>query len=586
MSFRTFFLFCFLSFFFAAASQTNIICTNPLAEQVMMGNYSPGNFTPSVVIDAPGAINSRIQSDISPDSLKSYLLQLQTYYNRNTGSDTVSHSRGIGAARRWAYSKFQDISFANNNRLLPFYLQFNQNICNSFQHKNICAVLPGADTSDKSIIIVEAHIDSRCESECDTGCLAEGMEDNGSGTALVIELARVMSGFTLDRSVVFMLTIGEEQGLYGADAMADYVQQKVIQVKAVFNNDIVGGIICGETSSAPSCPGLNDIDSTHVRIFTFGGFNSKHKQLARFTKLQYKENILPGAQVPMDIVIMTPEDRTNRGGDHIPFRQKNITALRLTSANEHGDVMIDTSYTDRQHSVRDILGADTNGDQIIDSFFVDFNYLARNSVINGTGIAMAALGPPTPSFTVDTVPGNRIRIEIQNEFLYTQYRVGIRTVTNDWDSVYFILGKMTDTISLCDTGTYYVSVATMDYQNTESLFSNEVIVKLMDSAGCVYTGIEEEEVWRNGIELLQNKPNPFDEVTAISVLVRGSFAAKNSYISITDMNGKEVVHLPVTLHEGMNEVLYKHGYHTTGVYFYTLFLDNKPLQTRRMFFAN
>src|ERR1019366_3737280 len=155
-------------------AQTNIICTNPIAEQVMQGNYDPATYTAPVVISHPDSISRYLQNNISPDSLKSFIVQLEAFHNRNTGSDTVSNSNGIGAARRWAFGKLQAISAGANNRLLSFYLQFDLSICNSPQHKNICAVLPGADTSDKSIVIVEAHIDSRCEVVCDTACLAQG----------------------------------------------------------------------------------------------------------------------------------------------------------------------------------------------------------------------------------------------------------------------------------------------------------------------------------------------------------------------------------------------------------------------------
>ncbi|MDB5283218.1 MAG: hypothetical protein JWO06_2293 [Bacteroidota bacterium] len=570
----------------ASFSQTNIICTNPSAEQVMKGNYDPAAYSAATIINHPDSISRYLQSNISPDSLKSYIQQLQVFHNRNTGSDTVSNINGIGAARRWAFAKFQTFSAAANSRLLPFYLQFDLGICNAPQHRNICAVLPGADTSDKSILIVEAHIDSRCEDVCDTACFAQGMEDNGSGTALVLEFSRVMSHLTLNHTIVFMLTIGEEQGLDGANAMATYVQQKGIQLKAVLNNDIVGGIICGVTSSAPSCPGLNDIDSTNVRLFSYGGFNSLHKQFARFTKLEYKQRLLPIVAVPMAIQIMTPEDRLNRGGDHIPFRQKNYTAIRMTSANENGDAMIDSTYTDRQHTSRDILGVDAHHSGTIDSFYVDFDYLARNTAINGNALAMAAIGPSTPGFTADTIPGNRIRIEILNEFNYASFRVGIRTLTNDWDSVYYMTNTLVDTLNLCDTGTYFVSVATMDFKNVESLFSHEVTVRLNSTGSCAFNDVQDIGGSGNVIELLQNKPNPFDEATTISIYSGSNFVNKKAYISITDINGKQLKQMPVLLKQGINEVLYRHGFNASGTYFYTLYIDGKPFQSRRMTFAN
>ena len=298
--------------------QTNILSTNPIAEEILLGNYNPSDYDPSVEISDHSDIANAIQNAINTDSLKSYLEVLSTFTNRNTGSDTISNSFGIGAARRWVYSKFQQFSAQNENRLVTSYLQFDRDICGMAQHRNIFAVLPGTDNTDHEVIIIEGHIDSRCDGVCDVLCDAHGMEDNGSGTALVMELARIMAKLSLKNTIVFMATIGEEQGLYGADAFADYAVAKSIPVKAVLNNDVIGGIICGKTSSAPSCPGENHIDSTQVRIFSAGNFNSSSKQLARFAKMQYQDELEPIVNIPMLISIMSGEDRTGRGGDHIP----------------------------------------------------------------------------------------------------------------------------------------------------------------------------------------------------------------------------------------------------------------------------
>jgi len=181
-----------LAFFigFSAApanAQVINICTNPAAEQVMLGMYDPATYMATTVLNHPDSISMGINANVSPDSLHAYLNSLKSFQTRNTGSDTLSPVRGIGAARRWVYDKFQQFSARNENRLLPSYLQFDTAICSITQHKNIFAVLPGTDTSDKSIIIIEGHIDSRCAGLCDTNCTAQGMEDNGSGTALVME---------------------------------------------------------------------------------------------------------------------------------------------------------------------------------------------------------------------------------------------------------------------------------------------------------------------------------------------------------------------------------------------------------------
>ena len=567
---------CIISYFFTNA-QTNIITTNSTAGQILQGNYLPSNYTATNVITNHDSIIQGINNRVSADSLKSYILKLATFQNRNTGSDTVSLITGIGAARKWVLSKFNEISSDNDNRLVTSYLQFDQQICDMYQHKNIFGVLPGTDVTNHEVIIIEGHIDSRCAGVCDSLCVAEGIEDNATGTALVIELARVMSKYTFKNTIVFMATIGEEQGLYGANAFAQYAVDNNVPIKAVLNNDVIGGVICGQTSSAPSCPGLGDIDSLQVRLFSSGGFNSPNKQLARFIKLQYKEELLPIVSVPMTLTIMSAEDRTGRGGDHIPFRQKGFPAMRFTSANEHGDASNGPGYTDRQHTSDDILGVDTDNDQIIDSFFVDFNYLKRNSITNGIGSSMAAIGPFSPDLSVNALSGPALEITITNQTQYNQYRVGIRTATNDWDSVYTINSTL-DTIYPPQSSIYFVSVASVDSLGIESLFSREVIV--------LPTGMAELKEQPKSYELLQNRPNPFDEATIISVKANTEMEYKSAEILIQDMNGTTIEKLPIQLNNEINEVTYYHGYGKVGIYAYSLVIDGKVVSTKRMIFAN
>lgn len=564
-------------------AQSNLTVTNVLADNIIKGNYDPAIFASTNPISDHQDIVAQIQNNIHADSLKAYILKMATFHNRNTGADTVSLLTGIGAARKWTYSKFQSFGAANENRLVTSYFQFNQTICSVTQHRNILAVLPGTDTAYHEVVIIEGHLDSRCETACDINCQAHGIEDNASGSALVMELARVMSAFTFKNTIVFMLTIGEEQGLYGANAFALYCQTNNIPVKAVLNNDVIGGVICGNTSSAPSCPGLNDIDSTQVRLFSYGGFNSNHKQLSRFIKLQYKEELLQHVNVPMLLTIMSAEDRTGRGGDHIPFRQKAFTAMRFTSANEHGDASNGVGYADRQHTSEDILGVDTNGDLIIDSFFVDFNYLARNAAINGTAATIAAKGPYKPDFSLNTIVGPGLIVQITDQTQYNNYRVGIRTLTNDWDSVYTINGTL-DTIYPPIATMYYISVASVDEFGMESLFSREI------SLVGAQVGIEELEGLENSnngpLSLLQNRPNPFDEITIIGVHCSSAIKYRKAWINIQDLSGKQIEIIPIKLDQEINEVSYEHGYGKTGTYLYTLYVDGKIIESKRMIFAN
>lgn len=562
-------------------AQTNILSTSSVAEQVMLGNYSGAAYLPATPTPVlPEVIAAELQAAISPDSLKASILKLASFRTRNSGSDTVSATEGFGAARRWAYQKFAEIGAANNGRLIPSYLQFDLNICGVGQHRNIFAVLPGS-VPGSGVVLVEGHMDSRCDVLCDVNCLAEGVEDNATGTALVLESARILSKYQFENTIVFLITTAEEQGLLGADAFASYVMQKNILLRAVLNNDVIGGVLCGQTSSPPSCPGLDHIDSTSVRLFSAGGFNSKHKQLARYIKLEYRENMLPLAEVPMNVRIMSPEDRTGRGGDHIPFREKGYPAMRFTSANEHGDASNGPGYSDRQHTSEDILGADTNNDGEVDSFFVDFHYLSRNALINCNALAMAARNVALPPTFSVTRTGNQLNLFWNNPVDTHTIRVALRSLTNDWDTVYTIGPGLQTELTCNPTGPVYVSVAGVDAWGAESLFSAEKIVQT--SA----TETPEDQADANNYQLFQNRPNPFDEATWISFWVKELPPSNTkASIQIFDLQGKLIQEIPVSLKQGLNEELYTHGYGVRGTFSYVLQIGGKAVDARQMVFAN
>ncbi len=560
-------------------AQNNILVTNKLADDVLKGNFNPVDFQASNIIDHPQTIIENIDNQVNTDSITEYLKVLSSFETRNSGSDTVSTTRGFGAARRWAFSKFKQFSERNENRLIPSYLQFDLEICGMNQHRNIFGILPGNDVDNHKIIIVEAHIDSRCEGLCDVECLAEGVEDNGSGIALVLELARIMSQFTYDHTIVFLLTTAEEQGLLGAQAFADYCRNEEIPIKGVFNNDVIGGVICGETSSAPSCPGFNHVDSTQVRLFSNGSLFSRNKQFVRWIKLQYEEELRPIVSIPMQITLMSAEDRTGRGGDHIPFRQNGFTAMRFTSANEHGNADVsDPDYHDRQHSIRDVLGEDTDNDGEIDSFFVDLNYLARNIVINGTAVVAAAQGVVTPEFTATRVDST-ITVTITDPLNYGKYKIGKRLLNNDFDEVFTLEGTTTFQLT-ASQNIVFVSVAAIDENGIESCFSDEV-------RPLTVSGTDEPlpPSYEKVIELFQNRPNPFDEATFINYEIKEPLPSRNGILFVKDLTGKTIKRFEAHLHVGYHEVLYTHGYNSSGTFIYGIEMDGKILAQKRMVFA-
>lgn len=571
----------FCLFCLSANAQTNILITSNEADKIIKGDFSPDDYAATDVVDHPQTIIAQIQNEINTDTIRAYLEILSAFGNRNTGSDTISNTRGFGAARRWAFRKFQEFSAQNENRLIPSYLQFDQDICGMGQHRNVFGILPGTNVDDHQVLIVEAHMDSRCETTCDVDCLAEGVEDNGSGTALVLELSRIMSKYSFQNTIVFLLTTGEEQGLLGADAFAEYCEMESIPMRAVFNNDVVGGIICGETSSAPSCPGFNHIDSTQVRLFSRGGV-SIHKGLARWIKCQYTEELLPIVRVPMLLTLMSAEDRTGRGGDHIPFGARNMRAMRFCSANEHGNAdASDPDYHDRQHSIRDILGVDTNADGVIDSFFVDLNYLARNSVINATSLVAAAQNVQTPTIEI-AQNGGEITIRVVDDFDYNHYKVGIRSMGHDFDTTYNLVDEEEITVTL-DRGIYYFSAASIDENDIESFFSMETRLFLTNTTST--SEIKNQEGPSSWVDLYQNRPNPFDEATYIQYDVRQEFPYKKSKLVIREINGKVLEEIEAPMNLGTHEILYTHGYNFTTPLIYALEVDGNIIAQNRMIFV-
>jgi hypothetical protein len=413
-------------------AESQVVMTNNDAEQVLLGKYNPALYTPSKVINHKDSIIQQLVSGVSQDSLKTYLIELEKFGTRNSGSDTLSNKRGIGATRRWIRKKFMEFSAANENRLLVSYLSFNSNMCGQSKHRNVLAVLPGLDTARKDVLIVEAHMDSRCGSSCDTACYAPGMDDNGSGTVLVMELARTMSRFAFDRTIIFTTVTGEEQGLRGGEAMAQYLKDKDNSLLACLNHDVVGGIECGINSSPPSCSPAGSLDSINLRVFSFSPANdtdfvSIHKQLARYVKLQQIEEINPATGFNTNLQLQIREDRVGRGGDHIPFRQRLMTAIRFTSSHEHGNGA--GNAPDRQHTSADVLGYDLTvpPDGVLDTFLVNFAYLRRNTLTNGINLALLANSPPIPEPVYELFEfGNISAIRFTGIDTLYAHRIGVR----------------------------------------------------------------------------------------------------------------------------------------------------------------
>jgi hypothetical protein len=336
----------------------------------------------------------KILSQISEQRLSDILQKLGSFGTRNTLSSTDSTTKGIGAARQWIFDEMTKSSRRLQVSFDTYQVPKGGRITRDIELRNVVAVLPGK--SDRRIY-VSGHYDSFAAVRPAAGSaprqagagaaptggtppaagqaapaapvdnLAPGVNDDGTGTALVMELARVFgeSGVDFDATLVFVAFAGEEQGLIGATRHAEKAAADKLVIDAVLNNDMVGNVQAGD--------GLQD--SIHVRIFSEGPEDSPSRQLARYI-------VRAGAKyVPTDqVTLVARYDRFGRGGDHTPFNQRGFTAVRITESVENYE---------RQHAALDTFEG------------VNVPYFVRNVKLSAASMAALALAPPAPSVLND-----------------------------------------------------------------------------------------------------------------------------------------------------------------------------------------
>lgn len=329
---------------------------------------APGAALPVLGQQADPRIEAALDS-ISPARLEATLRQLERFETRHTLSDTLSETRGIGAARRWLFDAFRQASPRLEVSYDTHMIPPGGRITRAVELRNVMAVLPGRSARR---VYVSGHYDTVARpaagQQFDWGAAdipAPGVNDDGSGTALVLEVARVLarSGIEFDATLVFIAFAGEEQGLVGATAHAQRAVSERWVIDAVLNNDIVGGVSAGN--------GL--ADSRTVRVFAEGPEDSPSRQLARFIR-QAAATYLPSHAVRL----VARHDRFGRGGDHTAFNQQGYAGVRFSEAAEN--------YS-RQHTVDDTFAG------------VSTEYLARNAQVNAAAAAALALAPPAPVVT-------------------------------------------------------------------------------------------------------------------------------------------------------------------------------------------
>ena len=331
--------------------------------------------------------------EISVDSLAQNLNKLVAFGTRATLSNQTSTTKGIGAARAWILSRFNEYAKSSNGRLSAFidtttYNADKKRVDRPINLANVVATLKGTDPNDKRIFLISGHLDSRRSNEMDSVGDSPGANDDGSGTVAVMECARVMSKHSFPATIIFVTVSGEEQGLLGAYFMAAKAKKENWKIEAVLNNDIMGSNNSNET---------NIVDNTRIRVFSEGlsvtdtgrvamqirnlGLENdgRSRQLARYVKEigeRYVENL--------QVMMIYRNDRFLRGGDHTAFVENGFAAVRITEMNEN--------YT-RQHQDIRVENGIRYGDVVE---HVDFEYLRKNTSMNLANLANLAKAPAIP----------------------------------------------------------------------------------------------------------------------------------------------------------------------------------------------
>jgi hypothetical protein len=332
----------------------------------------------------------RLAAAVRPAELQATLSTLVGFGTRHTLSDTASPARGVGAAERWAAAQFQGFSAACDGCLqvvTPSETFTGARVPTPTAIGAVAAIQRGTTDPDR-VVLITAHIDSRVSDVMNATSDAPGANDDGSGVAAVMEAARILSRQRFPATVVYAVEAGEEQGLYGAKALADYAVAHGWRVEADLDNDIIGNTHGGDGRVVDDrvrvfSEGTRQTETPaeiRQRQSTGGEVDSPSREVARFIAA-LAPRYVPGFRVQM----IYRTDRFGRGGDQERFLEAGYPAVRLTEADEN--------YTRQHQDLRQENGV-AYGDV---ASGVDIPYLARVTRVNVVALAALASAPPPPS---------------------------------------------------------------------------------------------------------------------------------------------------------------------------------------------
>ncbi len=410
---------------------------------------------------------ARILREIDSRNIEITIRKLVSFGTRNTLSAQDDPNRGIGAARDWLFQEFAKVAEQSNGRMTVEKQSFEQQKATRVPAPtmltNIVATLKGGQPeSEHRIYVVSGHYDSMCTSPTDAKCDAPGANDDASGTAAVLEMARVMAKYSFDATIVFMTVAGEEQGLLGSTYFAEQASQKALNIDAMFTNDIIGSTLGGNGVRdrhtvrvfSEGVPSNEKPEEANVRRGVGGENDSASRQLARFIK-ETGEHFVPG----MKVMMVYRRDRYLRGGDHIPFLERGYPAVRFTETNEE--------YRHQHQNVRVEQGiqyGDLPG-------FVDFPYIANVARINAANLAMLALAPARPKsvaiVTTRLTNDTELKWDANQEADLAGYQIVWRETTEPaWTNARWVGKVTTYTIKGMSKDNYFFGVRAVDIRSS------------------------------------------------------------------------------------------------------------------------
>lgn len=417
---------------------------------------------------------------ISEERLKNDVKTLADFGTRHTLSDTISNTRGIGAARRWIKSQFDNISKDCNHCLEVFYQNnlvekgTNQRIVKDVNVVNVVAIQRGTKYPNR-FIIMSGDIDSRVSDPNDYSSDAPGANDNATGMAGAMEAARVLSKYKFESSIIYVGLSGEEQGLFGGQGLAKYAKDNNWQIIGVLNNDMIGniegvdGVIDNRTFRIFSEPITTDetdaeklARQARARRFYGGEVDGISRQLARYVYTTTK-TYMP----EMNPMMVYRLDRFGRGGHHRPFNDLGFAGIRIMEAHEN--------YTQQHQDIRT-----ENGIAYGDTFeHVNFPYCKKLTAVNAITMASLASAPPAPNeVSIGGIVEASAKLQWNKVEGAKGYKVYWRDTTSPtWDHSRYVENITEFTLEGIVIDNFFFGVASVSEDGHESLvtFPNKIL---------------------------------------------------------------------------------------------------------------